>query len=133
MYKVREEPGYRSWYSDWLRSERLRGRNLSPGKDKNFVFSTLWAHPASYPMGTGGSFLWGKAAKRELFTYLQLVSRSRKHGSIHPLPHTSSWRSTLLVKHRDNFTLLLTKCGTTPFGRGVVSEMGAEYFEKVIN
>jgi hypothetical protein len=28
-------------------------------------------------------------------------------GSIHPLPHTPSCRSALLVKHRDNFTLRL--------------------------
>jgi hypothetical protein len=28
---------------------------------------------------------------------------SRKHGSIHTLPHTSSWLSAQLVKHRDNF------------------------------
>jgi hypothetical protein len=32
------------------------------------------------------------------------VSKSRKHGSIHPLPHTPSWRSAYLVKYRDNFT-----------------------------
>jgi hypothetical protein len=34
----------------------------------------------------------------------QLVPRSRKCGSIQPLPHTPSWRSAKLVKHRDNFT-----------------------------
>jgi hypothetical protein len=33
------------------------------------------------------------------------VQRSRKRGSIHPLPHTSSWRSAYLVKRRDSFTL----------------------------
>jgi hypothetical protein len=33
----------------------------------------------------------------------QRVPRSRKCGSIHPLPHTPSWRSAELVKHRDNF------------------------------
>jgi hypothetical protein len=27
------------WYSDWLRAERPRGRNSSPGKAKNFPFS----------------------------------------------------------------------------------------------
>jgi hypothetical protein len=40
----------------------------------------------------------------KLTTHLQLVSRSRKCGSIHPLHHTPFWRSVLLVKHRDNFT-----------------------------
>jgi hypothetical protein len=37
------------------------------------------AHPASYPMGTDGSFSGGKA------------SRSYIRGSIHPLTHTPSW------------------------------------------
>jgi hypothetical protein len=40
-------------------------------------------------------------------THLQVVSRSRKCGSIHPLPHTPSWCSVQLVKHRDNFTVYL--------------------------
>jgi hypothetical protein len=42
----------------------------------------------------------------KLTTHLQLVPRSRKCGSIHPFPHTPSWRSAYLVKHRDNVTLL---------------------------
>jgi hypothetical protein len=42
-------------------------------------------YPAFYPMGTGGTFPRGV----KLTTYLQLVPRSRKRGSIHPLPHTS--------------------------------------------
>jgi hypothetical protein len=37
-------------------------------------------------------------------THLQLVLRSRICGSIHPLPHTPSWPSAWLVRHRDNFT-----------------------------
>jgi hypothetical protein len=37
-----------------------------------------------------------------LATHLQLLPRSRKCGSIHPLPHTPSWRSAYLVKHRDS-------------------------------
>jgi hypothetical protein len=40
-------------------------------------------------------------------THLHLVPRSRKRGSIHPLPHTPSWRSVYLVKHRQNFTFTL--------------------------
>jgi hypothetical protein len=43
---------------------------------------------------------WGM----KLNTHLQLLSRSRKCGSIHPLPHTPSWRSAYLVEHSDNFT-----------------------------
>jgi hypothetical protein len=42
---------------------------------------------------------------KELTTRLQLVPMSRKHGSIHALSHTSSWRSAKLVKHRDKFIL----------------------------
>jgi hypothetical protein len=30
----------RSWYSDWLRAGRQRGRSSSPGRVKNFLFST---------------------------------------------------------------------------------------------
>jgi hypothetical protein len=42
-----------------------------------------------------------------LTTHLHPVPRSRKHGSIHPLPHTSSCRRAELLKHRDNFTFTL--------------------------
>jgi hypothetical protein len=38
----------------------------------------------------------------------QLVSKSRKYGSIHSLPHTSSWRSTKFVKQREKLTFLLS-------------------------
>jgi hypothetical protein len=59
-----EEPGYRSRYSDWLRAGRLRGRSSSPDTIKNFLYSIQTgsgAQPATYPMGTGGSFPGGKA------------------------------------------------------------------------
>jgi hypothetical protein len=59
-------------------------------------------------MGTGGSFPRGRAAGGvELTAHLQLLPKSRKYGSIYPLPHTPSWRSVLLVKHGDNFTFYL--------------------------
>jgi hypothetical protein len=32
-----EEPGYRSWYCDWLRAGRPRGRSSSPSRVKNFL------------------------------------------------------------------------------------------------
>jgi hypothetical protein len=38
----------------------------------------------------------------------QLVPRSRKHKSIHPLHHMFSLRIAYLVEHRANFSLLLT-------------------------
>jgi hypothetical protein len=34
------EPGLRSWYSDWLRAGRTRGRSSSPSRVKNFLVST---------------------------------------------------------------------------------------------
>jgi hypothetical protein len=55
-----------------------------------------------FPRGWSG---WGV----KLTTHLQIVPRPRKCGSIHPLPHTPSWRSDLLVKHRDNFTIILNQ------------------------
>jgi hypothetical protein len=44
-------------------------------------------HPASYPTVTGRSVSGVK-----LTTHLRLAPRSTVHGSIHPLPHTPSWR-----------------------------------------
>jgi hypothetical protein len=35
-----QEPEWHSWYSDWLGAGRPRGRSSSPGKFKNFLFST---------------------------------------------------------------------------------------------
>jgi hypothetical protein len=35
------EPGWRSRYSDWLQAGRLRGPGSSPGRVKNFLFSTF--------------------------------------------------------------------------------------------
>jgi hypothetical protein len=43
----------------------------------------------------------------KLTNQLQLVPRSIKVRSIHPFPHTSSWRSAYLVKHRDSFTFYI--------------------------
>jgi hypothetical protein len=43
----------------------------------------------------------------KLTTHFQLALRSRKFGSIYPLPHTPSWRSAYLVKHGDNFIFFL--------------------------
>jgi hypothetical protein len=50
----------------------------------------------------------------------EAVPRSRKLGSIHPLPHTPSRRSAELVKHRGNFTysfaaLCVSSCPSHPF------------------
>jgi hypothetical protein len=65
----------------------------------------LWGSPSLLSNGYWGLFPRGESGRGvTLTTHLQLAPRSRKRGSIHPLPHTSSWRSAYLVKHRDNFT-----------------------------
>jgi hypothetical protein len=54
-------------YSDWLRTGRPKGWSLSPGGVKNchFSMSSRPDYPASYRMGTGGSFLGVKLSVRE--------------------------------------------------------------------
>jgi hypothetical protein len=59
----------------------------------------FWGPPSLVSKGYRGYS--GRGVK--LTTHLQLVPMSRKHGSIHPLPHSPSWRSSYLVKRRDNF------------------------------
>jgi hypothetical protein len=50
------------------------------------VWSGSGAHPASYPVGTRGSFSGGKVARgMKLTTHLHLVLRSRMRGAIPPL------------------------------------------------
>jgi hypothetical protein len=43
LYHVMIWPGYLSRYSDWLRAGRRRGRSLSSGGVKNFLFSMLFS------------------------------------------------------------------------------------------
>jgi hypothetical protein len=51
------------------------------------LYIELGAHPASYPMGTRGSFPGGKSGQGvKLTTHLHLVSRWM-NGAIPPLPH----------------------------------------------
>jgi hypothetical protein len=44
-------------------------------------------HPTSYTMGTGGSFRGLSDRRVKLSIDLRLVLRSRKRGSIYPLPY----------------------------------------------
>jgi hypothetical protein len=77
----------RSRYSDKQRAGR-------PGFDsrqcKIFLLHSVQtdsgAHPASYPMGPGGTFPGSKAAGVKLTTHFHLVPRSRNGGAIPPLP-----------------------------------------------
>jgi hypothetical protein len=77
------------------------------------VEASSGVHPASYTINTGGYFLGGIGAWGvKLTTRLQLQPRSSLRGSIHPLPHTSSWSGAYLIKHRDKFIFF------PPFYRG---------------
>jgi hypothetical protein len=68
----------------------------------------FWDPPSLLFNGYRGLFHRGYSSRSvKLITQLQLVPRSRKCGSIYPLPHTPSWRSAQLVKHRDNFTFTI--------------------------
>jgi hypothetical protein len=103
------ENGFISYYFS-LRVGWQRGRSSSPVKGK--IFSSprrrdrFWDPPrvrsteylGFYPQGWSG---WNV----KLTTHLQLEPKSRIRRPTHPLPHTYSWRSALLVKHRDNFTI----------------------------
>jgi hypothetical protein len=70
----------RSRYSDWIRAGRL-----SPGRVKNFHYSTS-SRPALGSTQPPIQWVLSPGVKlqgREAHTYLQLVSRSRKRGSIY--------------------------------------------------
>jgi hypothetical protein len=63
---ISRELGQCSQYRDWLQAGQLRGQSSSPVRVKNFVVHVVQTssgvHPASYPMGIGGSFPKDKAA-----------------------------------------------------------------------
>jgi hypothetical protein len=98
---------FSSPYSDWLRTAWPRGRSSSPGMVKNSRPrpDRLWGTASLQSNGCRALFPLGWSGRcLKLTTHLQLVPMLRKRGSVHPLPHTSSWCSAWLVKHRDNFT-----------------------------
>jgi hypothetical protein len=76
---------------------RQTGLSSSPDMVKNFLFSTSsrpalgsTQPPIKRVPETLSAGVKGPAREAD---HLQLVPRSRKCGSIHPLPHTPSWRS----------------------------------------
>jgi hypothetical protein len=80
-----------------LGAGRPKDRSSSLSKVKNFlhvVHTCSEAYPASYPVGTGGSFPWGKAAGAWSWPFT--LPRSRKRVSINSRLHTSSWRSAIM-------------------------------------
>jgi hypothetical protein len=54
---------------------------------QNRVQKGSWAHPASYPMGAGGSFLGERGGRDvKLTTHLHLEPKTRMRGAIPLLP-----------------------------------------------
>jgi hypothetical protein len=99
-------------YSEWLRAGRLRGHNSSPSRVKNFFFSKPFRPvlaPTQPPIEwvTGALSPGIKRKGREADHSPPTTADVKKNEFIYPLPHTSSWRSAQLVKHRDNFTLFV--------------------------
>jgi hypothetical protein len=60
----------------------------------------LWGPPNLLFNGYRGSVLEVKRPGSEAHHSPPTVLRSRKRGSIYPLPHTPSWRCAYVVKHR---------------------------------
>jgi hypothetical protein len=86
----------------WVNQERW---DSIPGSNRDFsrrhrVHIDSGAHPAFYPMGTGG-FPHGNES---LATRLHLASKLRLSTILFSLSHTSSW---IMLGHRGNFTLTL--------------------------
>jgi hypothetical protein len=91
------------------RSSRVR----FPARAGNFslhhhVRNGSGAHPASYPMDTGGSFPWSKAAAAWSWPLTSIYCRGQECVELylHSL-NTSSWCGAQL-KHGNNFTFYLT-------------------------
>jgi hypothetical protein len=81
-------------YRDWLRSGRQRGLSSSPGRGNIFFLlfpsSKLVLGPIQSPIQwVPGAFPADKVAG----PWSWVLQRSRIRGSIHPLLHTSTWRS----------------------------------------
>jgi hypothetical protein len=96
LYKLVSVYTASSRYSDWPRAGSPRGRSSSPGRVKNFlhvVQTGSGVHPTSYPMGTGVSFPGIKRPGREVDHLAPVSAEVRNGGSVHPVPHTPSWRS----------------------------------------
>jgi hypothetical protein len=97
-----------SRYSNWLRAGRSRGRSSSPGRVKIFISSTS-SRPA---LGsTQPPIQWVpdalspgiKRPGREADHFPPASAEIKKMWIYTSTPHTPSWRSALLVKHRNNF------------------------------
>jgi hypothetical protein len=92
------EQGFRSRYSDLLRAGRLMVRSLSPGRVKNFLFSTssrTALEPTQPPIQwvTGALSPGVKRPGREADHSPSTSMEVRKTWIHTSTPHTPSWRS----------------------------------------
>jgi hypothetical protein len=81
---------------NWLWSGRPRGQSSSPGRDESSQCQSdrFWGSPSLVSSEYWQFFLWMESSQdAKLVTHLQLVSRSRTRGYIHPLSHTPSWHN----------------------------------------
>jgi hypothetical protein len=83
----------------WGLPNLMMGWSSSPGRIKNSNFSIssrlcFTKPPIEWVTGAHFPGISGRGVK--LTTHLQLVPRLRNYGSLHPLPHTSSWLSSQL-------------------------------------
>jgi hypothetical protein len=100
----------RSWWKKWAYYIYIRSlgssfsvvtrlwagcQSLIPSRGRDFslhncVQISSGAHSASYPLGIGVSFPWGKGWAMKLTSHLYLLLRLKMCGAIPPLLHTSS-------------------------------------------
>jgi hypothetical protein len=89
---------------------RLDDRGSISGKGKRLFFFlhsfhiSSGAYPTSYPLGTGAFPRGLKRPGLEVDNSLPSTAEVEKCGAISLLLHTSSRRSTTLIKHRDSCT-----------------------------
>jgi hypothetical protein len=90
-FSIERELWQRSRHSGWLWAGRPRGRSLSTGEDKHFLFSKLsrptlkpTLPPVQWVLGSLSAGLSGRCMK--LTTQQKLVPRPRKPGSVYLFP-----------------------------------------------
>jgi hypothetical protein len=72
----------------------LLGVSFERGEEGSTFLWKFWGPPSLVSNKYRGIFLAGYSDRGvNLTTHLQLVPRSRKRASIHPLPHTPLWHS----------------------------------------
>jgi hypothetical protein len=73
------------------------------GEARDYFLDSVHIGCGADPVGTRGTFAEGQAGHS-----LPSRAEDKKDGVISPFPHTSSWRGTSLIKHKDNCTFQRT-------------------------